>query len=389
MSRNLMLARRLLPTVFDFVIPTFTLPQEHKELRHEIRDQGVAKRWYFVKEHRLDAGNKRYLTQKPVAILPQEPVLVQWYEMNPHLIQKRKYDLRLYVLVTGVDPLRIYLHEGGFVRYAKDKYEPPSNTNQYVSTMHASGGAYKRETGMPFTLAEYWEYLEARYDALKLCQFQDELKLMLIKTLTLVPGLAAPKYRELNPDNYKENAILFQILSMDVIVTAALKPQLLGISEFPNFVATGSEESGIKRSVMIDALLILGLDTTRKARYKEYKDLLKERQNFPTQPPAPKARLGTHGSTFDVRDPDAQPGPGKDAKEAAGSHLRRRSTAHPPKEAEGAGDRASSPLSRQRTGKSSPKRQATRAFEGLDAEGDADDFSAMQDRIAHTFRDAI
>ena len=38
-------------------------------------------------------------------------VLVQRYLSDPYLINGHKFDLRIYVLVAGVDPLRIYIHE--------------------------------------------------------------------------------------------------------------------------------------------------------------------------------------------------------------------------------------------------------------------------------------
>jgi hypothetical protein len=37
--------------------------------------------------------------------------LVQRYLRSPYLIDGKKFDLRIYVLVSGVDPLRVYVHD--------------------------------------------------------------------------------------------------------------------------------------------------------------------------------------------------------------------------------------------------------------------------------------
>ena len=41
---------------------------------------------------------------------------------KPHLIRGYKYDLRLYVLVTSFDPVKIYLFKDGLVRLATVPY---------------------------------------------------------------------------------------------------------------------------------------------------------------------------------------------------------------------------------------------------------------------------
>jgi len=48
--------------------------------------------------------------------------LISKYISNPHLINGLKYDLRIYIVVTSFDPLRIYMYENGLVRFATEKY---------------------------------------------------------------------------------------------------------------------------------------------------------------------------------------------------------------------------------------------------------------------------
>ena len=50
------------------------------------------------------------------------PLVVQRYIARPHLINNTKYDLRIYVLMTSLNPMRVYIYDEGLVRFASNAY---------------------------------------------------------------------------------------------------------------------------------------------------------------------------------------------------------------------------------------------------------------------------
>ena len=52
----------------------------------------------------------------------KENVLVSRYIAHPLLLDGKKFDLRIFVAITSVEPLRIYVHEHGIMRICSEKY---------------------------------------------------------------------------------------------------------------------------------------------------------------------------------------------------------------------------------------------------------------------------
>ena len=79
---------------------------------------------WIVKPANSSQGKGIYLLES-LNDLPEHDAsyVVSKYIYNPLLVSGFKFDIRLYVLVTSFDPLRIYIYNEGLVRFASEPYE--------------------------------------------------------------------------------------------------------------------------------------------------------------------------------------------------------------------------------------------------------------------------
>ena len=65
---------------------------------------------------------------------------------KPYLIDGYKFDLRIYVLLAGVNPLRIFLYREGLARFATVPYEGPQPGNLGNLFMHLTNYAINKDS---------------------------------------------------------------------------------------------------------------------------------------------------------------------------------------------------------------------------------------------------
>jgi tubulin polyglutamylase TTLL5 len=108
--------------------------------------------------------------------------VIQRYIANPMLIRGLKFDLRFYVAVLSVDPLRIYVHENGLVRLATESYaanvEHLGNRSAHLTnfSINKSNPAFvstddmqKDGTGNKWTHTPFWKFLkDAHYEVARI-----------------------------------------------------------------------------------------------------------------------------------------------------------------------------------------------------------------------------
>lgn len=72
-----------------------------------------------------------------------EAYIVQRYIHNPLLIGHKKFDMRIYVLVTSHNPLLIYLYRSGFGRFTHYRYDV---SDIYNTEMHLTNVAVQKQS---------------------------------------------------------------------------------------------------------------------------------------------------------------------------------------------------------------------------------------------------
>lgn len=69
---------------------------------------------------------------------------MQKYIAKIHKIDGLKYDLRIYVLLCGVNPLRVYVYKDGLARFATVPYAGPNKENMANLNMHLTNYAINK-----------------------------------------------------------------------------------------------------------------------------------------------------------------------------------------------------------------------------------------------------
>jgi len=77
--------------------------------------------------------------------------VAQRYLHKPFLVDNLKFDLRIYVLITSVIPLRIFIYKEGLARFATQDYVPPIGSNLNNLMMHLTNYAINKRVKTLFS----------------------------------------------------------------------------------------------------------------------------------------------------------------------------------------------------------------------------------------------
>lgn len=280
LGRNLMRMRKNFPVEYNFFPPTWSLPRDANEFRLQF-EQGKCK-MYIAKPEALCQGRGIFLFRSPDELDPNEHYVVQRYIKSPYLIDDLKFDLRIYVLVYGCDPLRIYIYNEGLARLATEEYEVPCKGNMKNLFIHLTNYAINKDSenfvfntdsertdvGHKRSLSFVWSYIDSHGGNSKL--LKRKIRKSIVKTLCAVQPHLSHSYRMCQPNDF-EDSMCFEILGFDILIDHKLKPWLLEVNHSPSFTTDTPFDYKVKRALIADTIRLLHMNSNNRVKYYQQK----------------------------------------------------------------------------------------------------------------------
>ncbi|XP_075837229.1 tubulin polyglutamylase TTLL7 isoform X1 [Microtus pennsylvanicus] len=278
LARNMTKMIKSRPLDYTFVPRTWIFPSEYTQFQNYVKElkKKRKQKTFIVKPANGAMGHGISLIRNGDKIPSQDHLIVQEYIEKPFLMEGYKFDLRIYILVTSCDPLKIFLYHDGLVRMGTEKYIPPNESNLTQLYMHLTNYSVNKhnerferneteDKGSKRSIKWFTEFLQAnQHDVSK---FWNDISELVVKTLIVAEPHVLHAYRMCRPGQPPgSQSVCFEVLGFDILLDRKLKPWLLEINRAPSFGTDQKIDYDVKRGVLLNALKLLNIRTSDKRK---------------------------------------------------------------------------------------------------------------------------
>jgi tubulin polyglutamylase TTLL6/13 len=269
MIRNLERMHRALPDLYNFFPKSFILPGNYQDFSCYMARQETPPT-YLVKPDRGSLGRGIILIQDAEsAAACTDPAIAQEY-ISPFLVDGLKFDLRVYALVTSVDPLRVYIHREGMARFCTEPYEDPRPGNLEKVFSHLTNYSLNKKNehfdfkanGHKRPMSTIFEEVVKRGFDLETLQHQIE-EIIRFTISSILPFLANNYRSTVSVNDGKSRC--FELLGFDILLDKDAKPWLLEVNVMPMLDIDTEFDRILKFSVIKGIFTILTLSAKFKS----------------------------------------------------------------------------------------------------------------------------
>lgn len=255
---------------FNIIPMTFILPAQIEVAQNAIAGSDC----FWIWKPSNGSCGKGIQLISPKSQLPdtQAPSVLSLYIPNPFLIDGIKFDLRLYVVVTSFDPLRVYLFDDGLVRFSTEQYsldEAGKNdlnrhlTNYSVNKTSANFSLPKvtdiveyieSDSGSKWSVQGLKKYLQTQR-GVDIKALEDAIEDIILKSIIAVEEPILNASMKTECPRYS----CFELFGFDVLIDENLKPWLLEVNMLPSLSSSSPLDKGVKTTLMTDLLNLVNI----------------------------------------------------------------------------------------------------------------------------------
>ena len=283
--------KRLFPNLYNFLPSTYIVPTDSTNFENDFKK--YRKAIWIVKPVNMSRGRGvhilrgeseyKFLLKKSLNLNISQ-FLISRYIDKPHIINKKKYDLRIYVLIASFSPLRIYLYNNGLVRFATEDYKKGDYDNIFIHltnySINKNNLKYKPNQNLDFMKSENeegeenfdenddnevdddsskWSLIEYRHF------FQKMGKEKIMKSIwKQIEDIVIKTVISVSEDNYKEISInkinsLFELYGFDIMIDENFRAWLIEVNVNPSLHCSSPLDISIKTDLITDIFNIIGI----------------------------------------------------------------------------------------------------------------------------------
>ncbi|CAL5986614.1 Tubulin_tyrosine ligase [Hexamita inflata] len=237
--------------------------------------------WFIYKPVLSARGENLKLIHKTELekITGETAATVQEYTEDVLLIHKRKFDLRVYFLITSVDPYVVYIYNEGIARFASEDYQNVTFKNRNDLRMHLTNFAvnkgHKSKIQLKQSMTSVLSYIDKHPELI--AEGEDSVKHELqekehIKdrifqniqnalTKALIATYTPMLHKAKECDNiYKFPRRFFGYYGADIILDKKGNAKILEINASPSLNTDSDEDEQIKTEFLEEILNIIALN---------------------------------------------------------------------------------------------------------------------------------
>ena len=254
------------PKDYRFLPRSYLLPQEEPILLEHCSSRKFSTPFYIVKPKASSQGKGIFVTSHIGDLITNKQIIdaiVSEYILNPLLINGYKFDLRIYTLVSSINPLKIWVYQDGLARFCADKFslEEDQLKNRFAHLTNYSINKKSKRfkvcqdeaevgQGSKCLVTHLKQHIGKTHYTLLFRRIED----IIIKTIIAAENTLFKAFQ--GSVRYRDSC--FELLGFDILLDSNYNPWLLEVNTSPSFATDSQLDFDLKKEVLTEAFNIAG-----------------------------------------------------------------------------------------------------------------------------------